>query len=89
MVRTDPDNANVASARILCESADAPRGQIGAAKYKHVTLDLLLQECVSDSFDTYRDGFNDELAELDVCPGECERPMAVARERSKGVADAG
>ncbi len=89
MVRTDPDNTDLTSARILCKSADAPRGQIGAAKYKHVTLDLLLQEYAADSFDTYRDGFNDELAELDVCPGECERLMAVARERSKGVADAG
>lgn len=45
----------------LWKSADALRGQIDAAEYKHVVLGLLFLKYISDSFETRRDALKKEL----------------------------
>ena len=45
----------------LWKAADALRGQIDAAEYKHVVLGLLFLKYISDSFETRRDELRDEL----------------------------
>ncbi len=62
MATTDTDNADLARAEILWKSADALRGQIDAAEYKHVVLGLLFLKYISDSFEARRDELRIELA---------------------------
>ena len=55
-VKTDLDYADK-----LWKAADALRGQIDAAEYKHVVLGLLFLKYISDSFEARRDELRDEL----------------------------
>src|SRR3954471_22536664 len=54
-------NTDLANAEILWKSADALRGQIDAAEYKHVVLGLLFLKYISDSFDARRGELTAEL----------------------------
>ncbi len=55
------NNSDLASAEILWKSADALRGQIDAAEYKHVVLGLLFLKYISDSFEARRVELRAEL----------------------------
>jgi type I restriction enzyme M protein len=52
---------DLADAEILWKSADALRGQIDAAEYKHVVLGLLFLKYISDSFEARRRELKGEL----------------------------
>ena len=56
VITTDLDYAE-----ILWKSADALRGQIDAAEYKHVVLGLLFLKYISDSFEARRAELKGEL----------------------------
>jgi len=62
MATTDTNNTDLARAEILWKAADALRGQIDAAEYKHVVLGLLFLKYISDSFDARREELKVELA---------------------------
>jgi len=62
MATTDTNTTDLAGAEILWKAADALRGQIDAAEYKHVILGLLFLKYISDSFDARRDELKTELA---------------------------
>ena len=62
MASTDTHDTDLARAEILWKSADALRGQIVAAEYKHVVLGLLFLKYISDSFEARRDELKVELA---------------------------
>ncbi len=53
---TDLDDAD-----ILWKAADALRGQVDAAEYKHVVLGLLFLKYISDSFEARREALQAEL----------------------------
>ena len=55
------NNSDLANAEILWKSADALRGQIDAAEYKHVVLGLLFLKYISDSFEARRVELRAEL----------------------------
>lgn len=55
------DGVDLAFADTLWKSADALRGQIDAAEYKHVVLGLLFLKYISDSFEDRRDRLKTEL----------------------------
>ena len=65
--RTGADIANndvipdLTRAEILWKAADALRGQIDAAEYKHVVLGLLFLKYISDSFEARREELKVEL----------------------------
>ena len=50
-----------AHADILWKAADALRGQVDAAEYKHVVLGLLFLKYIADSFEARRGELSDEL----------------------------
>lgn len=54
-------NNDLAYADTLWKSADALRGQIDAAEYKHVVLGLLFLKYISDSFEARREELKGEL----------------------------
>jgi len=54
-------NSDLDYADTLWKSADALRGQIDAAEYKHVVLGLLFLKYISDSFEARRDELKVEL----------------------------
>ena len=54
MTNNDATTTDLAHAEILWKSADALRGQIDAAEYKHVVLGLLFLKYISDSFEARR-----------------------------------
>src|SRR5262245_13782606 len=54
-------NTDLANAELLWKSADALRGQIDAAEYKHVVLGLLFLKYISDAFEARRDELTVEL----------------------------
>jgi type I restriction enzyme M protein len=61
--RSDPQaTSDLAYADTLWKSADALRGQVDAAEYKHVVLGLLFLKYISDSFETRREELRRELA---------------------------
>lgn len=62
MATTDTDSTDLARAEILWKAADALRGQIDAAEYKHVVLGLLFLKYISDSFESRREELKAELA---------------------------
>jgi type I restriction enzyme M protein len=62
MATTDTNNTDLARAEILWKAADALRGQIDAAEYKHVVLGLLFLKYISDSFESRREELKAELA---------------------------
>lgn len=54
-------NADLDYADTLWKAADALRGQVDAAEYKHVVLGLLFLKYISDSFEARRDELEKEL----------------------------
>lgn len=56
------NNNEVAYTDTLWKSADALRGQVDAAEYKHVVLGLLFLKYISDFFDARRDELKAERA---------------------------
>ena len=55
MATTDTTSTDLNYADTLWKSADALRGQVDAAEYKHVVLGLLFLKYISDSFESRRD----------------------------------
>ena len=62
MTNHDVTGVDLAYTETLWKSADALRGQIDAAEYKHVVLGLLFLKYISDSFEARRDELKSELA---------------------------
>lgn len=62
MANNDTNHSDLAYADTLWKSADALRGQVDAAEYKHVVLGLLFLKYISDSFEARRDELKKELA---------------------------
>jgi type I restriction enzyme M protein len=54
-------NSDLSYADTLWKAADALRGQVDAAEYKHVVLGLLFLKYISDSFESRRDQLRAEL----------------------------
>ena len=61
MTNSDVTTTDLDYAKILWKSADALRGQIDAAEYKHVVLGLLFLKYISDSFEARRGELKGEL----------------------------
>jgi len=61
MASNGAENNDLAYAEILWKAADALRGQVDAAEYKHVVLGLLFIKYISDSFEARRDELQAEL----------------------------
>src|SRR3954468_1569120 len=57
----------------LWKAADALRGQVDAAEYKHVVLGLLFLKYISDSFQSRRDELHAELTKAGMKPEQIER----------------
>src|SRR5207244_1125466 len=62
-------NSDLSYADMLWKAADALRGQVDAAEYKHVVLGLLFLKYISDSFETRRAKLKEEL-EADGITGD-------------------
>lgn len=61
MTNNGANSTDLAYADMLWKSADALRGQVDAAEYKHVVLGLLFLKYISDSFEARRDEVKAEL----------------------------
>ena len=61
MATAEENNTDLARAEILWKAADALRGQVDAAEYKHVVLGLLFLKYISDSFEARREELKTEL----------------------------
>ena len=61
MAEKSNTNSDLAYADTLWKAADALRGQVDAAEYKHVVLGLLFLKYISDSFEARRDELKAEL----------------------------
>ena len=59
---SDSNHTDLDYADTLWKAADALRGQVDAAEYKHVVLGLLFLKYISDSFEARRDELRAELA---------------------------
>ena len=66
MTNENATNTDLAFATELWKSADALRGQVDAAEYKHVVLGLLFLKYISDSFEARRDELRDELEQEEI-----------------------
>ncbi|HEX8916272.1 MAG TPA: class I SAM-dependent DNA methyltransferase [Humisphaera sp.] len=74
------DNApDLAYADTLWKSADALRGQVDAAEYKHVVLGLLFLKYISDAFETRREQIRAELEKEGLLPSALE-PLLESRD---------
>lgn len=62
MSTNSDSNSDLAYADTLWKAADALRGQVDAAEYKHVVLGLLFLKYISDSFEARREELKAELA---------------------------
>jgi type I restriction enzyme M protein len=69
MANNDVTQSDLNYADTLWKAADALRGQVDAAEYKHVVLGLLFLKYISDSFESRRDELRVEL-ERDGIKGE-------------------
>src|SRR5438270_10829830 len=58
---TNENVSDLSYADTLWKAADALRGQVDAAEYKHVVLGLLFLKYISDSFESRRDDLRAEL----------------------------
>src|SRR3982751_5969962 len=67
------NSPDLAYADTLWKSADALRGQVDAAEYKHVVLGLLFLKYISDSFETRRDALKTELDKDDIKGKQLEK----------------
>jgi len=65
--------SDLSYADTLWKSADALRGQVDAAEYKHVVLGLLFLKYISDSFQSRRDELQAELTKTKMKPEQIER----------------
>src|SRR5215471_9969523 len=54
-------NSDLPYADTLWKAADALRGQVDAAEYKHVVLGLLFLKYISDSFESRREKLQTDL----------------------------
>ncbi len=59
--------ANLGFEAQLWQAADALRGNMDAAEYKHVTLGLIPLKYISDAFEEYHAKFEAERADNDWC----------------------
>lgn len=66
---TSAPNSDLDYADVLWKSADALRGQVDAAEYKHVVLGLLFLKYISDSFEAQQEKLKAEL-EADGIPAD-------------------
>src|ERR1700761_2227408 len=62
MANNDVMTSDLSYADTLWKAADALRGQVDAAEYKHVVLGLLFLKYISDSFESRRAKLKEELA---------------------------
>jgi len=65
--------SDLSYADTLWKSADALRGQVDAAEYKHVVLGLLFLKYISDSFQSRRDELQAELTKAGMKREQIER----------------
>lgn len=82
MANNEANNTDLARADTLWKSADALRGQIDAAEYKHVVLGLLFLKYISDSFEAWKDELKIEL-EADGITGQQLESLLVRRNCDK------
>jgi type I restriction enzyme M protein len=73
-----PNNDNTTAgdlnyADTLWKAADALRGQVDAAEYKHVVLGLLFLKYISDSFESRRDDLRAELTKDGIKGAQLDR----------------
>jgi type I restriction enzyme M protein len=70
MAKDSSENSDLTYADTLWKSADALRGQVDAAEYKHVVLGLLFLKYVSDSFESRRAQLEEELRAAKIPPDQ-------------------
>ena len=68
----DTNHTDLTHEETLWKVADALRGQIDAAEYKHVVLGLLFLKYISDSFEARRDELKVELEAVDIAGPQLE-----------------
>lgn len=73
MATAPSPNSDLAYADTLWKAADALRGQVDAAEYKHVVLGLLFLKYVSDAFETRRDEAKAEMEADGIVGKQAER----------------
>ena len=73
MTENDVTTTDLDYAEILWKSADALRGQIDAAEYKHVVLGLLFLKYISDAFEARRGELMGELEADGISGPQIER----------------
>ena len=73
MTNGDATATDLEYAEILWKSADALRGQIDAAEYKHVVLGLLFLKYISDAFEARRGELKGELEAEGISGHQFER----------------
>ncbi len=69
---TNENVSDLSYADTLWKAADALRGQVDAAEYKHVVLGLLFLKYISDSFQSRRDELQAELTKDGIKPAQIE-----------------
>ena len=72
MTNNGGTTTDLAYAETLWKVADALRGQIDAAEYKHVVLGLLFLKYISDSFEARRGELNGELEAAGISEPQLE-----------------
>lgn len=70
---TSDNVSDLSYADTLWKAADALRGQVDAAEYKHVVLGLLFLKYISDSFQSRRDELQAELTEAGIKGKQLEK----------------
>ena len=70
---TSNSPSDLSYADTLWKAADALRGQVDAAEYKHVVLGLLFLKYISDSFQSRRDELQAELTKSGMKPAQIEK----------------
>ena len=73
MANSTQTDTELAYADTLWKSADALRGQVDAAEYKHVVLGLLFLKYISDSFEARRDELKKELTQDGIKENQFEK----------------
>lgn len=73
MASIEANTSDLNYADTLWKAADALRGQVDAAEYKHIVLGLLFLKYVSDSFESRRDDLQAELTNEGIHGEQLER----------------
>src|SRR3954469_9084656 len=73
MANNDVMTSDLNYADTLWRAADALRGQVDAAEYKHVVLGLLFLKYISDSFESRRGDRRAELTKDGIKGKQCDR----------------